>query len=122
MIIKSEEDIMHEIPKYTNLHEQLLPVLQESLQSERLEIRKVEKESEKFKMVLERFPVLKDAVYVIFSKYIKKCEHQYETFIFLDEHGKSITHIGGRDLTLYGIIKPCEEFAISQDFVYYGEH
>lgn len=116
---------MHEIPKYTNLHEllpELLPVLQESIQSERLEIRKIDKGSEKFMQVVERFPVLKDAVYVVYSKFIKKCEHEYETFIFLDQHGKSMTHIGGRDLTLYGIIKPCEEFAISQDFVYSDEH
>ncbi len=115
---------MQEIPKYSNLHEilpELLPVLQESVQTERLEIRKIDKESEKFMMALKRFPALKDAVYVIYSKFIKKCEHQHETFIFLDEKGKSISHISGRELTLYGIIKPCEEFAISEDYIYHDE-
>lgn len=115
---------MHTIPKYSNLHEllpELLPVLQESVQSDLLEIRKIDKESEKFKRANERFPVLKDAVYVIFSKFIKKCEHQHETFIFLNDQGKSIAHISGRELTLYGIIKPCEEFAISEEYVYNEE-
>jgi len=115
---------MHNVPKYSNLHEllpELLPVLQDSIQTEMLEIRKIERESEKFKLAKERFPVLKDAAYVIFSKFIKKCDHQYETFIFLDAKGKSITHISGRDLTLYGIIKPCEEFSISEEYIYYEE-
>lgn len=115
---------MQNIPKYSNLHEllpELLPVLQESVQTELLEIRKIDKESEKFRMVHERFPILDDAVYVIFSKFIKKCEHQYESFIFLDEKGKSLTHISGRDLTLHGIIKPCEEFAISEEYLFNEE-
>ena len=116
--------MMQEIPKYSNLHEilpELLPVLQESVQSEILEIRKIDKESKKFKMVHERFPILEDAVYVIYSKFIKKCEHEHETFIFLDEKGKSISHISGRELTLHGIIKPCEEFCISEDYIFQEE-
>lgn len=115
---------MQEIPKYSNLPEllpELLPVLQESVQTERLEIRKIDKESEKFKMTHKRFPVLDDAVYVIYSKDIKKSEHEHETFIFVDAKGKSLAHISGRELALYGIIKPCEEFSISEDYLYYAE-
>jgi len=116
-----KEAIMHDIPKYSNLHEvlpELLPVLKESVQSDLLEIRKVDRSSEKSQSLQVDFPVLEEAVYVIFSKFIKKSEHAHETFIFLDEKGKSIAHISGRELALYGIIKPCEEFSISQDYVY----
>jgi len=68
--------------------------------------------------VKEDCPVLGDAVYVIYSKYIKKSEHPHETFIFLDEHGKSIAHISGRELALYGIIKQCEEFSLSEEYTH----
>ncbi len=115
---------MQEIPKYDNLHEllpELLPVLQESVQSEILEIGKIDKASEKFRTIHDRFPILDEAVYVIFSKFIKKCEHEYETFIFLDEKGHSIAHISGRELTLHGILKPCEEFSISEEYLYNEE-
>lgn len=115
---------MHDILKYENLQElvpELLPVLKESIQTDRLEIRKIDSSSEKCHTVKEDFPVLKDAVYVIYSKYVKKSEHQHETFIFLDKKGKSIAHISGRELALYGIIKPCEEFSISQDYTYNEE-
>ncbi len=115
---------MHNIEKYSNLHEvlpDLLPVLKESVQSDLLEIRKIDANSDKCHLVKEDFPVLGDAVYVIYSKYIKKSEHPHETFIFLDEHGKSIAHISGRELALYGIIKPCEEFSVSQEYAYNEE-
>jgi hypothetical protein len=124
MIKKNKGGAMQEIPKYENLHEllpELLPVLQESVQCEILEIGKIDKESEKFQMVHDRFPILDKAVYVIYSKFIKKCEHEYETFIFLDEKGKSIAHISGRELTLHGILKPCEEFSISEEYLYNEE-
>ncbi|MGB6019993.1 MAG: hypothetical protein WBF77_10405 [Sulfurimonadaceae bacterium] len=110
---------MQDILKYSNLQElvpELLPVLLESIQTERLEIRRIDTSAEKFQKVRERYPTLQDAVYVIYSKFIKKCDHQYETFIFVNDVGHSITHISGRELALYGIIKPCEEFAISQEY------
>ncbi|MEE8589192.1 MAG: hypothetical protein V3S80_07600 [Sulfurimonadaceae bacterium] len=112
---------MHDIEKYSNLHEvlpELLPVLKDSVQSDLLEIRKIDATSDKCHLVKEDFPVLENAVYVIYSKYIKKSEHPHETFIFLDEHGKSIAHISGRELALYGIIKPCEEFSVSDEYTY----
>jgi len=111
---------MHNVLKYENLHElvpELQAVLLESIQSDCLEIRRINTSVDKFQKVLERFSVLQDAVYVIYSKYIKKCDHQHETFIFLNDVGHSIAHISGRELALYGIIKPCEEFAVSQEYV-----
>lgn len=115
---------MKDIPKYSNLHDvlpELLPVLKESVQSDLLEIRKIDGSSEKCSLVKEDFPVLGDAVYVIYSKYIKKSEHPHETFIFLNEKGKSIAHISGRELALYGIIKPCEEFSMTEEYLYNEE-
>lgn len=114
---------MQHIVKYENLQElvpDLLPVLQESIQNDLLEIRRINSSAEKFQAVLERFPELQDATYVIYSKYIKKCDHHHETFIFVTQQGASIRHIHGRDLALYGIIKPCEEFAITQEYVHNG--
>ena len=116
----NKEDTMHNVLKYENLKDlvpELQPVLCDSIQADCLEIRRIDTSKEKFQMVLERFPVLQDAVYVVYSKFIKKCDHQHETFIFLNDAGHSISHIGGRELALYGIIKPCEEFAISEEYV-----
>ena len=113
---------MPHIVKYENLQDlvpELLNVLQESIQNDLLEIRRINTSVEKFQAVLTRFPQLKDATYVIYSKYIKKCDHQHETFIFVTELGSSITHVSGRDLALYGIIKPCEEFAITKEYVHH---
>jgi len=112
---------MYTINKYSNLDElvpDLLPVLKESVQDDRLEIRKLDKESEKCQAVRANFPVLHEAKYVIYSKFIKKSEHEHEIFIFLDDKGKSVAHISGRELALYGLIKPCEEFSVSQAFTH----
>ena len=113
---------MQEISKYLNLHEvvpKLPAVLLHSIQDDCLEIREVNTEAEKFQSILERFSVLKDAKYVIFSKFIKKCEHQHEMFIFLNHEGVAVKHISGRELALYGIIKPCSEIKISEEFAYH---
>ncbi len=117
---RDKEYMMHTIIKYENLEElvpELLPVLKQSIQTDYLEIRRINKAAEKFLKVLERFPQLDAAVYVVFSKYIKKCNHDHESFVFVDEKGHSIAHISGRELQLYGIILPCEEFEISEDYI-----
>jgi hypothetical protein len=111
---------MQHIVKYENLQElvpELLQVLQESIQDDLLEIRRINRLAEKFEAVLERFPELQDATYVIYSKYVRKCDHEHETFVFVTEQGSPITYIHGRDLTVHGIIKPCEEFAITVEYV-----
>ena len=112
---------MQHIIKYENLTDlvpKLQKVLVDSIQDDCLEIRQVNTASDKFLSTLERYPALSDAEYVVYSKFIKKCEHQHETFIFLDTEGKTLAHISGRDLALYGIIKPCEEFAVTQEYAH----
>ena len=111
---------MYNVLKYENLQElvpELQTVLSDSIQADCLEIRRIDTSNEKFQLILERFPVLRDAIYVVYSKFIKKCDHQHETFIFLNDVGHSISHVSGRELALYGIIKPCEEFSISDEYV-----
>ena len=113
---------MQEISKYVNLQEvvpKLPAVLLHSIQTDCLEIREIDTNAEKFQSILERFEALKDAQYVIFSKFIKKCEHQHEMFIFLNHEGVAVKHISGRELALYGIIKPCSEIKISDEFTYH---
>ncbi len=113
---------MQEISKYINLQEVVpkLPiVLLESIQADCLEIREIDSDSEKFQQILERFKTLKNARYVIYSKFIKKCEHPHEMFIFLNHEGVAVKHISGRDLALYGIIKPCSEIKVSKEFTYH---
>jgi len=113
---------MQEISKYINLQEvvpKLPSVLLQSIQADCLEIREIDTGAEKFQSILERFEILKEARYVIFSKYIKKCEHQHEMFIFLNHEGVAVKHISGRELALYGIIKPCSDMKISEEFVYH---
>ncbi|MDD2949249.1 MAG: hypothetical protein PHU29_00535, partial [Sulfuricurvum sp.] len=61
---------MRGIEKYDNLKEvipNLMPVLRDAVQSEFLEIKKIDKECEKFIATCEQFPELKKAEYVIFS-------------------------------------------------------
>ena len=113
---------MQEISKYINLQEvvpKLPSVLLQSIQADCLEIREIDTSAEKFQSILERFETLKEAQYVIFSKFIKKCEHQHEMFIFINHEGIAVKHISGRELALYGIIKPCSDIKISEEFAYH---
>ena len=113
---------MQDITKYVNLHEvvpKLPTVLLNSIQTDCLEIREINTASPKFHSIIERFEVLSEAKYVIYSKYIKKCEHHHEMFIFLNHEGVAVKHISGRDLALYGIIKPCSDIKLSEEFTYH---
>jgi len=113
---------MQDISKYVNLQEivpKLPNVLLHSIQGDCLEIREIDSSAAKFQSILERFSVLKDAKYVIYSQYIKKCEHRHEMFIFLDHEGRSLKHISGRELALYGIIKPCGAIKLSEEYTYH---
>ena len=114
---------MQEISKYINLQEivpKIPQVLLHSIQADCLEIREINTSAEKVQAILERFCELKNATYVIYSKYVKKCEHSHETFIFLDHEGKALKHISGRELALYGIIKPCESIKLSEEYTYHN--
>ncbi len=113
---------MQDITKYVNLHEvvpKLPTVLLNSIQTDCLEIREINTDAPKFQSIVERYAALSEAKYVIYSKYIKKCEHHHEMFIFLNHEGVAVKHISGRDLALYGIIKPCSEIKLSEEFSYH---
>ena len=105
--------------KFANLEEELvdLPeVLKNSLQSEVLAIKKIDKSCEKFKKSSENFTDLNSAEYVIFSKFMGKEYHNLETFIFVDSTGKSICNLSGREIELYNMIKECENLIETKDY------
>lgn len=116
---------MRGIEKYDNLKEampKLMPVLREAIQSEFLEIKKIDKTCEKFIETCEQFPELKNAEYVIFSQHIKKNEHKYEMFVFIDGEGKIVRHITGADMELYGLLGSCTNLHVSEEFVEHQLH
>lgn len=104
--------------KYKNLEEKLpklWKVLISSLQTDFLEIKKIDKSCEKFQKLTKEHPELKDSVYVIFSKYIKREDHQYETFVFIAEDGETLSHVSGREIALYGMLEGCG-LEVNEDF------
>ena len=110
---------MHGIEKYDNLKEvmpHLQPVLVEAIQSDFLEIKKINKECQKYIASCEQIPELKKAEYVIFSHHIKKNEHKYEIFVFIDAKGNVVRHVTGREMELYGLLGSCTELHMSDEF------
>lgn len=100
---------MKTVRKYENIEMELpkLPsVLLETIQSEFLEIQKLDKSCLKYNEVVKMRPEMLNAVYVIFSKFIKREEHKYEKFIFVDADGKVVMHMSGEDMELYGLLEP----------------
>lgn len=98
--------------KFDNLEEELfeLPeVLKNSLQNEVLDIKQLNKESEKFEHSCELFPALRAASYVVYSKFMKKEFHENESFIFVDKKGATLCTLSGRELDLYDMIEKCEK-------------
>lgn len=98
---------MHGITKYLNI-EQELPnlstVLLNTIQSDVLEIKGVDKNCEKYIDACSKIPELKDAHYVVFSKYVDKNNHKYEKFIFLDKSGEELFDVSGTEIELYGLL------------------
>jgi hypothetical protein len=110
---------MHNIEKYDNLRDvipKLQSVLVEAIQSEFLEIKKVDKECEKYLALCKNMPELKEAQYVIFSHHIKKNEHKNEIFVFIDAQGGIVRHVSGREMELYGLLTSCTELHVAQEF------
>jgi hypothetical protein len=108
------------IEKYDNLKDvmpNLMPVLRDAIQSEFLEIKKINRECEKFIASCTHFPELAKAEYVIFSQHIKKNEHKYEMFVFIDAVGSIVCHISGADMELYGLLDSCTNLHISDEYV-----
>lgn len=111
---------MHGIEKYDNLKDvmpNLLPVLRDAIQSEFLEIKKINKECEKYIATCENFPELQKAGYVIFSHHIKKNEHKHEIFVFIDEKGNTVKHLTGREMELYGLLDSCSNLHLSEEYI-----
>ena len=93
---------MSNIAKYENIENELpklQKVLLDAIQSDFLEIRGIEKVCEKYLNACDEIPALKDAQFVVFSKYIKKSDHRYEKFIFLDAEGKEVCNVSGQEIS-----------------------
>jgi len=111
---------MRGIEKYDNLKEvipNLLPVLVEAIQTDFLEIKKINKECEKFIAASGLFPELKNAEYVIFSQHLKKNEHKNEMFVFIDGKGNIVRHVPGCDMELYGLLGSCTDLHLSGEYI-----
>lgn len=105
--------------KFENLEEELVDlqdVLKNSLQKEVLDIKQLHKESRKFQDVSQKFPLLKDAEYVVYSKFMSKEFHELESFIFIDKTGHTVCTLTGRDLDLYEMLKNCEKLRETQPY------
>lgn len=85
------------------------------MQKEILLIKQLDKQSQKFHDVSQKFPLLKGAEYVIFSKFMSKEFHESESFIFVDEKGKNVATLSGRELELYEMIKKCEKLQETEE-------
>lgn len=109
---------MDGVNKYLDIEKKLpkLPeVLLNTIQSEFLEISKLDKSCVKFINSSNKIPKLKDAYYVVYSPYVKKSDHKYEKFIFLAEDGEELFDVDGRDLELYGLLS-CVNIDFSQEY------
>lgn len=108
--------------KFENLEDEFvdLPdIFKNSLQSEVLEIKKLNKNSDKFKHICKDVcETIDGAEYVIFSKYMGKEFHKSETFIFVNNTGKIICNLSGRELDLYNMIVDCNNLIETDDYVY----
>jgi hypothetical protein len=107
--------------KFENLESEFvdLPeVFKNSLQNEVLEIKKLNKASEKFQHVSKDICNIDKAEYVIFSKFMGKEFHQNETFIFVNHTGKMICNLSGRELDLHNMISDCDNLVESEEYTY----
>jgi len=102
--------IKHDV-KFENLEDELVDlqdVLKNSLQTEVLTIKSLNKDGAKFNSIVDKFCNLNKAEYVIFSVHMCKDYHESETFVFVDATGKNVCTISGRELDLYDMIKECD--------------
>lgn len=109
---------MNHVEKYAQLDVELpeLPkVLLNTIQSEILEIKSVNKNCDKFRKICVDHPILNDAVYVVYSSYVKKSDHKYEKFIFLGEKGNELIDLSGRDFELYGLLQ-CVSIPFTEEY------
>ena len=110
---------MSTIDKYANIQNELpelQPVLHDAIQSEFLEIQSVEKQCDKYQNACNEIKDLDKAHFVVYSKYIKKSDHRYEKFIFLDERGHEVCNVSGQEMELYGLLGPCMNLELSKEY------
>ena len=109
---------MHIVEKYKDIEKKLpnLPkVLLNTIQSDVLEIKNVQKDCEKYVEACAKISDLQNAEYVVYSKYINKNDHMYEKFIFLDKLGAEVCHVSGQDMELYGLLT-CTSLDYSEEY------
>ena len=109
---------MESVAKYNNIEEMLpkLPkVLLNTIQSDILEIKSLDKSCTKFIDACSKFPKLNSAEFVVYSKYMDKSNHEYEKFIFLDKDGAEVYDVSGHDLELYGLLA-CTSLSLNEEY------
>ncbi len=115
---------MHSVAKYANIEEMLpkLPkVLLNTIQSDVLEIKSLDKSCVKYIDACSKFPELNNAEFVVYSKYMDKSNHKYEKFIFLDKDGAEICDVSGQNFDLYGLLT-CTSLSLSEEYAACQEH
>lgn len=109
---------MNSVAKYSNI-EEILPklpkVLLNTIQSDVLEIKSIDKNCTKFIDACSKFPELKNADFVVYSKYMEKSNHKYEKFIFLDKDGAEVYDLSGQNLELYGLLA-CTNLSLNEEY------
>lgn len=105
--------------KYRNLDQtfpELNEVLKDALQTDKLDISKIDKQCSKFLDASKLHHELKEAEYVIYAPHMRKVDHPFEHFAFIDGRGRTICHISGTDMELYGLLGPCTRLEKSEAF------
>lgn len=109
---------MSNTEKYNNIEEELpkLPkVLLNTIQSDVLEIRSLDKSCGKYLKACSKIPEISDACFVVYSKYMDKSNHKYEKFIFLDKDGDELCDVSGQEMELYGLLT-CTNLSLSEEY------
>ena len=112
---------MSSLKKYDNIEQELpkLPeILLNTIQSDILEIKNIDKKCEKYLRECERIPELINASFVVYSKYIGKKDHKYEKFIFLDKDGAEICNVSGIKMELHCLLS-CSNLSLTEEYKYY---
>ena len=107
--------------KYENLHSilpKLSPALSDSIQQEFLNIQELDLSCTKYSSACINHEELRHTKYVIYSPYISKKNHKYETFIFLNDVGDIICHLSGKEMELYGMIHPVSDLHESEEYIF----